>query len=66
MTEKMFMTIRQVAMTGILSEYILRVKLKKGELPGIWVGNRFAVNYPMLVEMLDEESKKNMKGGLTQ
>lgn len=66
MTEKMFMTIRQVAMTGVLSEYHLRLMQKQGRLPGFHRGNRFLVNYPMLVEMLNEESKKNVKGGLTQ
>lgn len=66
MTEKMFMTIRQVAMTGVLSECHLRVMQKQGRLPGVRRGNRFLVNYPMLVEMLNEESKKNVKGGLTQ
>lgn len=51
-----FMTIRQVAATGILSEHHLRLMAKRGELPGIYAGNRFKVNYPLLVEQLDKES----------
>lgn len=34
------MTIRQVAKTGILSEHALRIMLKAGKLPAIYVGNK--------------------------
>ena len=51
-----FMTIRQVAATGILSEHHLRLMAKKGELPGIYAGTRFKVNYPLLVEKLNQDS----------
>lgn len=51
-----FLTIRQTAATGILSEYHLRLMEKQGKLPGIYVGNRFKVNYGLLLEQLDQES----------
>ena len=51
-----FMTIRQVAATGILSEHHLRLVAKKGELPGIYAGTRFKVNYPLLVDKLNQDS----------
>lgn len=54
------MTIRQTAATGILSEYHLRLLAKRGALPGIYAGNRFKVNVPLLLEQLDRES---LKGG---
>lgn len=51
-----FMTIRETAATGILSEHHLRLMAKRGELPGIYAGSRFKVNYPLLVEKLNHDS----------
>lgn len=54
--EGKFLTIRQAAAIGILSEHHLRLLEKQGRLPGIRAGNRFLVNVPILVEQLDRES----------
>lgn len=51
-----FMTIRETAATGILSEHHLRLMAKRRELPGIYSGTRFKVNYPLLVEKLNHDS----------
>ena len=51
-----FMTIRETAATGILSEHHLRLMAKRGELPGIYAGSRFKVNYPLLIEKLNHDS----------
>lgn len=51
-----FLTIRQTAATGILSEHHLRLMAKQNELPGIYAGTRFKVNYPLLVEKLNRDS----------
>lgn len=51
-----FMTIRETARTGILSEYHLRILEKQGRLPGVRSGNRFKVNIGLLVEQLNRES----------
>lgn len=51
-----FLTIRQVAATGLLSEYQLRLLEKQGRLPGLRSGNRFKVNVPLLLEQLDRDS----------
>ena len=51
-----FMTIRETAATGILSEHHLRLTAKRNELPGIYAGTRFKVNYPLLVEKLNRDS----------
>lgn len=56
-----FLTIRQVANTGILTEHHLRLMAKRGELPGIYAGNRFKVNYPLLVEKLNQQSMETTK-----
>jgi hypothetical protein len=47
------MTIRQVAATGVLSEYTLRLLAKQGRLPCIYSGRRCLINYDRLLEQLD-------------
>ncbi len=51
-----FLTIRETAKTGILSEHHLRIMEKQGKLPGVRVGNRFKVNLELLVDQLNRES----------
>ena len=51
-----FLTIRQTAKLGLLSEYQLRLWQKQGKLPGIYTGNTFRVNVPMLERKLEERS----------
>ena len=48
-----FLTIRQIAKTGLLPEHALRVMEKTGKLPSIRTGNRILINYDRLVEMLE-------------
>ena len=52
------MRIREVAATGILSEYTLRSLWKAGELPGIQLKKQFLVNYDALVDMLNTSTSK--------
>ena len=52
MNEKVFMTIREVAKTGILSEHTIWMMVKAGEVPHIMVGNRVLINYPKFIEQL--------------
>lgn len=58
MDEKLptFMTIRQVARTGLLSEHYLRLMEKRGELPGFYTGRTYRVNVNMLSEKLNAAS----------
>ena len=56
--EQKFQTIRKTAKLGILSEYNLRLRLAQGKLPGVYSGNRFLVNIPMLIEKLNDESER--------
>ena len=56
-----FLTIRETAKTGILSEHSLRLMQKQGKIPHIMCGTKCLINYPLLVEMLTEESKKAVK-----
>lgn len=53
-----FLTIRETAKIGILSEYQLRMMRQQGRLPGIYSGTRFKVNLNLLMEQLDADSRK--------
>lgn len=57
--EKTFMSIREVAATGLISEFYLRRMVAQSKIPGVYSGKTFKVNYPMLKSMLEEESAKN-------
>lgn len=58
-----FLTIRQTAATGILSEHHLRLLEKQGKLPGIYSGNCFKVNVGLLVDQLNRESAERVQVG---
>ncbi len=58
---KTYMTIREVARTGIATEYYLRLMVAQGKIPGVYSGKTFKVNYPMLVKLLEEESARNAR-----
>ena len=62
MSNKKFMTIREVARTGLVSEYLLRNMEKQGCLPGIKSGNKKLVNYELLIAFLDRQSE--IEGGM--
>ncbi len=46
------LSIRQVAKTGILPEHAIRLLLKEGKLPAIYVGKKALINYEKLVHLL--------------
>ena len=56
-----FKTIRQTAALGILTEHRLRLMVAQGVCPGIRTGNRFLVNVDALVELLDKQSRVEVK-----
>ena len=51
-----FLTIRETARMGLLSEHHLRMMEKAGRLPGIRTGKTFRVNVEQLIDLLNEES----------
>ena len=59
--QKKFLTIRQTAATGVMSEYYLRLLVAQGKCPGVYSGNRFLINVDALTEQLDTESRQNCK-----
>ncbi len=61
-----FLTVRQTAKTGIMSESNLRRMVAQGRCPGIYSGNRFLVNYDLLVEQLDRESLAQASGRVAE
>ena len=46
------MTIREIASTGLLAEHALRLMLKEGKLPAIYIGKKALINYNRLCEEL--------------
>ena len=54
--DKPFMTIRQVAKSGLISEHYLRLRLRQGRLPGFYSGTRFIVDFDALVNLLHAEA----------
>lgn len=52
-----FLTTRQTATEGLISEHQLRLLVAQGKCPGIYAGNRFMVNYHALEEMLETQSR---------
>lgn len=52
MNNKVFMTIREVAKTGILPENTIRQMVKNGDIPFIKAGTRVYINYPKFLEQL--------------
>lgn len=51
-TQPKMMTVREIARTGLLSEYALRTMLKEGKLPAIYVGTKALINYDRLCDAL--------------
>ena len=51
-----YLSIRQLAETGLVSEHLLRLMEKQGRLHGIYSGRKKLVNLELLEEQLREES----------
>lgn len=50
---KQYVSIRQAARIVGLSHGLIRVWVKRGQVPGFFGGNRFYVNLPRFLEKLD-------------
>lgn len=53
-----FPSIREAARRGPLSEYCLRLMLARGELPGVYSGKKYLVNYAQLLKQLNADDGK--------
>ena len=61
MVNNRYLSIRETAKTGILSEYALRIMQKCGELPGFFVGVKFVVDTEALEKLLSEKAMASVK-----
>ena len=52
-------TIREIAATGMLSEYSLRLMEKQGRLPCIHVGKKCLINLDLLIQQLNNPKGEN-------
>ena len=57
------MTIREIAGTGLMSEHALRIMLKAGKLPAIFIGKKALINYDKLCEEL-QALEANVAAGM--
>ena len=48
-----FMSVKQVAATGILTEHCLRRMLKEGKIPAIYTGKKALINFELLCKQLN-------------
>jgi hypothetical protein len=55
-----YLTLNQAGNRGPIPAYRLRLMQKQGTLPGFFSGNRFYVNYTLLLEQIDRECKAAM------
>lgn len=55
---KIFMTLKEACRETGLSVFSLRNGCKEGKVPHIMSGNRYLVNVPLLIEQLNEESRR--------
>lgn len=56
-----YMTIRQTAATGLISEHHIRRLVAAGACPGIRSGSRFLVNFEQLTAQLEQESRDSVQ-----
>ena len=61
-----FLTIRQTAAQGVVSEHFLRQLVAQGSCPGLYAVKRYLVNFDALLEMLDSMSRENIRGGVNK
>jgi len=56
------MTIREVARTGVVSEYTLRAMVKQGHVPCIKVGVKVLINFELFCAMLNDPTQLSQLG----
>lgn len=55
--DRRFVTIRQFCRIHGTPEHFVRERVANGTCPGIKSGNRFLINQPLFLDLLDTESK---------
>ena len=61
-TKPRLMTIREIAKTGLMSEHALRLLLKQGKLPAIYINSKALVNYDKLCAQLENLGSAGLQG----
>ena len=57
------MTVRELAITGILTEHAIRLMVKQNKLPVLYIEKKALINYEKTVEMLQSLTFKQYGGG---
>ena len=61
-----FLTIRQTAARGVVSEHFLRQLVAQGSCPGFYAGKKYLINFDALLELLDSMSRENIREGVNK
>jgi hypothetical protein len=54
------LTVRQTAATGILSEHALRLLLKQGKIPALYINSKALLDYGTVCEYIRKLSEENL------
>jgi len=61
-TKPRLMTVREIARTGLMAEHALRLLLKQGKLPAIFINKKALVNYDRLCAQLESLGNTDLGG----
>ena len=56
--EKPFQTVKETANTTGFSQFFIRNGVRAGTIPHIKVGEKFLINVPAFLQLMDEQSRK--------
>ena len=54
------MTVNKIADTGLASRYALRLLMKQGKIPAIYIGKKALLDYDTVVEHLKKLAEENL------
>jgi excisionase family DNA binding protein len=57
-TRKPFQTVKETATTTGFSQFFIRNGIKDGTIPYVRAGEKYLVNVPAFLALMDEQSKK--------
>ena len=61
-TKPRLMTVREIARTGLMAERALRLLLKQGKLPAIYINSKALIDYDRLCVQLESLGNTDLGG----
>ena len=56
------MTVREIARTGLMAEHALRLLLKQGKLPAVYINKKALINFDRLCAQLESLEHTDLGG----